>query len=77
MVACPVDARTVGDERVAHGIGAGGREVLALPAQERARIASDLLASLDSEAIDRTLGVVLKHSSDHDRAVRELRLRAT
>ena len=27
-------------------------EVLALPAQERARIASDLLASLDSEAID-------------------------
>ena len=33
--------------------------------------------TLDSEAIDRTLGVVLKHSSDHDRAVRELRLRAT
>ncbi len=27
-------------------------EVLALPAQERARIASDLLASLDSEAVD-------------------------
>jgi putative addiction module component (TIGR02574 family) len=27
-------------------------EVLALPTQERARIASDLLASLDSEAID-------------------------
>ena len=27
-------------------------EVLALPAQERARIASDLLASLDSEAAD-------------------------
>jgi MoxR-like ATPase len=33
--------------------------------------------TLDNEAIDRTLGVVLKHSSDHDRAVRELRLRAT
>ena len=33
--------------------------------------------TLDSESIDRTLGVVLKHSSDHDRAVRELRLRAT
>ena len=27
-------------------------EVLALPAHERARIASDLLASLDSEAVD-------------------------
>ena len=27
-------------------------EVLALPAQERARMASDLLASLDSEAVD-------------------------
>ena len=27
-------------------------EVLALPAQERARIASDLLASLDSEAVE-------------------------
>lgn len=27
-------------------------EVLALPAEERARIASDLLASLDSEAVD-------------------------
>ena len=27
-------------------------EVLKLPAQERARIASDLLASLDSEAVD-------------------------
>ncbi len=27
-------------------------EVLALPTQERARIASDLLASLDSEAVD-------------------------
>ena len=26
--------------------------MLALPAQERARIASDLLASLDSEAVD-------------------------
>ncbi|MBI4935397.1 MAG: addiction module protein [Actinobacteria bacterium] len=27
-------------------------EVLALPAQQRARIASDLLASLDSETVD-------------------------
>jgi hypothetical protein len=27
-------------------------EVLALPAQDRARIASDLLASLDSDAVD-------------------------
>jgi MoxR-like ATPase len=33
--------------------------------------------TLDNAAIDRTLGVVLKHASDHDRAVRELRLRAT
>lgn len=29
-------------------------EVLALPAQERARIASELLASLDSETVDET-----------------------
>ena len=29
-------------------------EVLALPTQERARIASELLASLDSEAVDET-----------------------
>lgn len=32
------------------------------------------IRSLDDEAIDRTLGVVLKHASDHDRAARELRL---
>jgi MoxR-like ATPase len=32
--------------------------------------------SLDPATIDATLGVVLKHASDHDRAVRELRLRA-
>jgi MoxR-like ATPase len=32
--------------------------------------------SLDAATIDQTLGVVLKHASDHDRAVRELRLRA-
>ena len=32
--------------------------------------------TLDPAAIDQTLGVVLKHASDHDRAVRELRLRA-
>ncbi len=32
--------------------------------------------TLDPATIDRTLGVVLKHASDHDRAVRELRLRA-
>ncbi len=31
--------------------------------------------TLDAAAIDRTLGVVLKHASDQDRAVRELRLR--
>ena len=30
---------------------------------------------LDDKAVDDTLGVVLKHASDHDRAVRELRLR--
>lgn len=29
-------------------------QVLALPAQERARIATELLASLDSEAVDET-----------------------
>ena len=33
--------------------------------------------TLDAAAIDQTLGVVLKHASDHERAVRELRLRAT
>jgi MoxR-like ATPase len=32
--------------------------------------------TLDAAAIDATLGVVLKHNSDLDRAVRELRLRA-
>ena len=32
------------------------------------------IRSLDAEAIDRTLGVVLKHASDQDRAARELRL---
>ena len=34
------------------------------------------IGDLDDAAIDRTLGVVLKHASDTDRAVRELRLRA-
>ena len=33
--------------------------------------------TLDEAEIDRTLGVVLKHASDHDRAIRELRLRTT
>ncbi len=33
--------------------------------------------TLDNEAVDRTLGVVLKHASDHERAVKELRLRAS
>ncbi len=32
--------------------------------------------TLDEKAIDQTLGVVLKHASDHERAIRELRLRA-
>jgi MoxR-like ATPase len=32
--------------------------------------------TLDAEAIELTLGVVLKHASDHERAVKELRLRA-
>ena len=32
--------------------------------------------TLDAAAIDATLGVVLKHASDHERAVRELRLRS-
>jgi MoxR-like ATPase len=30
---------------------------------------------LDEAVVDRTLGVLLKHASDHDRAVRELALR--
>jgi MoxR-like ATPase len=29
---------------------------------------------LDPEAVTRTLGVVLKHASDHDRAIREFKL---
>ena len=33
--------------------------------------------TLDAAAIDQTLGVVLKHASDHERAIRELRLRST
>ncbi|MDN5893663.1 MAG: MoxR family ATPase [Nocardioides sp.] len=32
------------------------------------------IRDLDPEAVSRTLGVVLKHSSDHDRAIRELKL---
>ena len=32
--------------------------------------------TLDEKAINETLGVVLKHASDHERAVRELRLRS-
>ncbi|KQP65374.1 AAA family ATPase [Nocardioides sp. Leaf285] len=34
------------------------------------------IRDLDDKAVTDTLGVVLKHASDHDRAVRELRLRA-
>jgi len=33
------------------------------------------IGDLDDKAVADTLGVVLKHASDHDRAVRELRLR--
>jgi MoxR-like ATPase len=33
------------------------------------------IGTLDDATIDRTLGVLLKHSTDHDRAIRELRLR--
>lgn len=33
------------------------------------------IGDLDDAAVDATLGVVLKHRSDHDRAVKELRLR--
>jgi len=33
------------------------------------------IRDLDDKAVDDTLGVVLKHVSDHERAVRELRLR--
>jgi MoxR-like ATPase len=33
------------------------------------------IGDLDEGAVARTLGVVLKHASDHDRAVKELRLR--
>jgi len=32
------------------------------------------IGDLDEQAVADTLGVVLKHSSDHDRAVRELKL---
>ncbi len=32
------------------------------------------IRTLDEEAVARTLGVVLKHNSDHDRAIRELKL---
>jgi MoxR-like ATPase len=34
------------------------------------------VGTLDPGTIDRTLGVLLKHVSDHDKAVRELRLRS-
>jgi MoxR-like ATPase len=33
------------------------------------------IGDLDDKAVDDTLGVVLKHASDHERAIRELRLR--
>jgi MoxR-like ATPase len=33
------------------------------------------IRDLDDKAVDDTLGVVLKHASDHERAIRELRLR--
>ncbi|MFA6299611.1 MAG: MoxR family ATPase [Nocardioides sp.] len=33
------------------------------------------IRDLDDKAVNDTLGVVLKHASDHDRAIRELRLR--
>ena len=33
------------------------------------------IRDLDDKAVNDTLGVVLKHSSDHERAIRELRLR--
>ena len=39
-------------------------------------IQSSGTGTLDAAAIDQTLGVVLKHASDHERAVRELRLRS-
>jgi MoxR-like ATPase len=32
------------------------------------------IADLDEAAVTRTLGVVLKHASDHERAAKELRL---
>ena len=35
------------------------------------------IGDLDPKAVADTLGVVLKHASDHDRAVRELRLAMT
>lgn len=35
------------------------------------------IGTLDQEAIQRTLGVVLKHASDQEKAVRELKLAAT
>jgi MoxR-like ATPase len=34
------------------------------------------IGTLDPAVVDRTLGVLLKHASDHDKAVRELRLRS-
>ena len=34
------------------------------------------IRDLDDKAVDDTLGVVLKHASDHERAIRELRLRS-
>ena len=33
------------------------------------------IRDLDDKAVDDTLGVILKHASDHERAVKELRLR--
>ena len=47
------------------------------PSTGRAPWSRSAPAPSTPQAIDRTLGVVLKHASDHERAVRELRLRAT
>ena len=33
------------------------------------------IRDLDDKVVDDTLGVILKHASDHERAIRELRLR--
>ncbi len=74
------------DDRLAHEVVAVIARLRELELKKAPSIAESIdwartlialqIKNLDPAAISRTLGVVLKHVSDHDRAVRELKLKA-